>query len=297
MDLTAVDVVRLARTRADVVLGPGAAALAGGTWLYSEPQPGTRELVDLTTLGWTPLEVHDAGLTVAATCTIADLVALPQQPGWRAQPVVEHCARMLVASEKIWRAATVGGNVCTALPAGALISLLTALDATAVIWTPDGGERSTPVADLVTGVRTTALRPGEVLRALEIPRAALEADAVARRAALTPHGRSGAVVVGRRDAGGATTLGLTAGVRRPVVLRFAAPPSAAATRDAVAAVTDWYDDVHGAPDWRRAMTLRLAEEVRAELAGRAGGGSAVPAASTTTTLPAPRPPRPEEGVP
>ncbi|MDT7569507.1 MAG: hypothetical protein QOG76_8131, partial [Pseudonocardiales bacterium] len=28
----------------------------------------------------------------------------------------------------------------------------------------------------------------------------------------------------------------------------------------------WFDDPHGAPDWRRAVTLLLAEEVRAELA-------------------------------
>jgi hypothetical protein len=28
----------------------------------------------------------------------------------------------------------------------------------------------------------------------------------------------------------------------------------------------WYDDAHGAPDWRRAMTLRFAEELRTEAA-------------------------------
>ena len=37
-------------------------------------------------------------------------------------------------------------------------------------------------------------------------------------------------------------------------------------RALVEAVDDWYDDPHGAPDWRRAMTLRLAEQVREELA-------------------------------
>src|SRR5215218_367406 len=157
MDLTTVDAVRVARSRTDLVLGQGVAALAGGTWLYSEPQPGVRELVDLTGLGWRPLEVDDDGLTIAATCTVAELVALLPVPGWASQHLVESCARALVASVKIWDAATVGGNVCTALPAGAMISLLVALDATAVVWTPDGGERRMPVADLVTGVRTTAL--------------------------------------------------------------------------------------------------------------------------------------------
>ena len=43
-------------------------------------------------------------------------------------------------------------------------------------------------------------------------------------------------------------------------------PTADELRAAVDAVDDWYDDPHGAPDWRRAMTLRLAEQVREELA-------------------------------
>jgi len=266
MDLTSVDVVRVARTRADVVLGPGAAALAGGTWLYSEPQPGLRELVDLTGLGWPPVVVDDDGLTIAATCTIAELAALPPVPGWTSQHLVEQCARALVASVKIWGAATVGGNVCTALPAGAMTSLLVGLDATAVVWTVDGGERRLPVAELVTGVRTTALAPGEVLRAVHVPAATLASRAVFRRAALTPHGRSGTVVIGRLDADGAVTVSITAAVPRPRRLRFDALPDAGDLAVALAAVDDWYDDVHGAPDWRRAMTLRLAEQVRVELA-------------------------------
>jgi len=27
----------------------------------------------------------------------------------------------------------------------------------------------------------------------------------------------------------------------------------------------YYDDIHGAPDWRRHMTFRLAEEIRRDL--------------------------------
>jgi CO/xanthine dehydrogenase FAD-binding subunit len=270
MDLTTVDAVRIARSRADLVLGPGVAALAGGTWLYSEPQPGVRELVDLTTLGWPAVEIDDDGVTLGATCTIAELVALPPVPGWRSQHLVGSCARALVASEKIWTAATVGGNLCTALPAGAMISLAVALDATAVVWTADGGERRLPVTELVTGVRTTALAPGEVLRAVHLPAAALRSEAVFRRAALTPHGRSGTVVIGRLDDDGPVTVSITGGVPRPRRLGFDALPDAHQLAVALGAVDDWYDDVHGAPDWRRAMTVRLAEQVRVELAARSG---------------------------
>jgi CO/xanthine dehydrogenase FAD-binding subunit len=67
---------------------------------------------------------------------------------------VAQCANALLASFKVWNAATVGGNVAVGLPAGAMTALLATLDATAVVWTADGGERRVPVADLVVGVRT-----------------------------------------------------------------------------------------------------------------------------------------------
>ena len=79
------------------------------------------------------------GLTIAATCTLRQLADLPAVPGWRSQHLVQECLRSLVMSEKIWDLATVGGNICLALPAGALITLAVALDATAVVWTPSGG--------------------------------------------------------------------------------------------------------------------------------------------------------------
>ncbi|MET0788250.1 MAG: FAD binding domain-containing protein [Cellulomonas sp.] len=265
MDLTSLDRVRAAHDRTELSLGPRSAPLAGGTWLFSEPQPDLEELVDLTTLGWPDVEVTPAGLSVAATCTIRALVDLPPVAGWASQHLVERCARSLAASEKIWDWATVGGNICLALPAGALTSLAVALDATAVVWTPDGGERRVPVSDLVTGVRTTALEPGEVLRSLEIGAAVLAEPAAFRRTALTQHGRSGAIVIGRRSAGGLVVT-LTAGVTHPHRLAFADAPGADELRAAIEQVDDWYDDPHGAPDWRRAMTLRLAEQVREELA-------------------------------
>jgi CO/xanthine dehydrogenase FAD-binding subunit len=266
MDLTSLDRIRTAHDRAELALGARSAPLAGGTWLFSEPQPGLDELVDLTTLGWPSIELTADALTLAATCTIRSLADLPPVPGWRSQHLVQQCARSLVASEKIWDWATVGGNIAVALPAGALTTLAVALDATALVWTPDGGERRQPVASLVTGVRTTTLRPGEVLRSISVPAAVLAQPAAFRRVALTKHGRSGAIVVGRRDDDGGLVVTLTAGVTHPHRLAFPAPPTADELRTAVESVDDWYDDPHGAPDWRRAMTLRLAEQVREELA-------------------------------
>ena len=51
---------------------------------------------------------------------------------------------------------------------------------------------------------------------------------------------------------------------------FAKIPEADELREALRiSITDdlYHDDLHGKPDWRKHMTLRLAEEIRAELAG------------------------------
>ena len=47
----------------------GYAWLAGGTWLFSEPQIATDTLIDLESLGWPALHASRDGLDIAATCT------------------------------------------------------------------------------------------------------------------------------------------------------------------------------------------------------------------------------------
>jgi len=265
MDLHAVQELHRPRDRAELAarLTPGAAPLAGGTWLFSEPQPDVTALVDLTGLGWPALTATpDGGLEIAATCTLTELAAT-------GPPLFRTCCRCLAGSFKIWHTATVGGNICLALPAGPVTSLCAALDGVAQLWGPGGAERRVPVAELVTGVRRTALRSGEVLRAVRLPGPALRARTAFRRAALTPEGRSGTVVIGRRDPDGAVVVTLTAATERPCRLAFAAVPDGAALRAALAGIDCWYSDPHGAADWREHVTGLLAAEVVAELAGRA----------------------------
>ena len=266
MDLPGLTSVRVARSRADLALGESVAPMGGGTWLYSEPQPGLTGLVDLTGLGWTPWEAReDGGLTLAATCTIATAASIPPRPEWPALPLFARCAGSLLASFKVQAVATVGGNIATGLAAGAMISLTTALDAELVIWTPDGGERRQAVAEFVLGQRRTTLAPGEVIRSIELAPHAMAARTAFRRIALSPLGRAGTVVAARRDPEGAVTVSVTGGTDRPEVLRFAAPPPGGVLADAVTAIDSWFTDPHGAADWRRAMTLLLAEEAVAEL--------------------------------
>jgi CO/xanthine dehydrogenase FAD-binding subunit len=133
---------------ADARLGiwrPGDAWLAGGTWLFSEPQPALTRLLDLHAFGWTALQVSPDGLDIAATCTLAEL-ARQEFPPWQAASLVGQCCAALLGSFKVWNTATVGGNICLALPAGPMISLTAALDGVAEIWGTGGAVRRIPVA-------------------------------------------------------------------------------------------------------------------------------------------------------
>src|SRR6202012_268209 len=146
----------------------GDAWLSGGTWLFSEPQPDLTRLIDLAGFGWPPLELGSNGLRIAATCTLAQLAGADLPTAWRAGPLFRRCCRALLGSFKIWNAATVGGNLCMALPAGPMAALAVALDGDCTIWTPEGGERHLRTAEFVRGPQQNALRPGELLRAIDL---------------------------------------------------------------------------------------------------------------------------------
>lgn len=269
MDLNTIDAVARPRSRADLAgFAQGDAWLAGGTWLFSEPQPHLTRLVDLAGIGWEPLRADGSGLAIAATCTIAELDAFEAPAGWQAAPLIGLCCRAFLASFKIWNMASVGGNLCLALPAGPMISLCAALDGTCTIWAPDGGERSVSVLDFVEGPRRPALLPGEVLRSIQLAAEALSRRAAFRRASLSAEGRSGVLLIGTLAASGAFALTVTAATRRPMRLAFAGMPSegelAARIVDAIPDAL-YYDDVHGRPDWRRHMTFCFAEEIRREV--------------------------------
>ncbi len=265
MDLIGVRDVRVAHSREDLVFAPGELPLGGGTWLFSEEQPELTGLVDLTTLGWEPLAVTHEGLSIAATCTLAQFSTIEARDGWLAHPLIWQCVNSLLGSFKVWAVATVGGNICMALPAGPMTSFAAAMDATALIWSPDGTDRRMPVARLVEGVQLTALAHGEVVRSIDVPLTSLRSRTGFRRIALSPLGRTGTLVIGRADPSGEVVFTVSGGTSRPHVLRFDEIPTARALAGAVDGIDDWYDDPHGAPDWRRAMSLMYAEEIRSEL--------------------------------
>src|SRR6266516_3432688 len=177
----------------------GYAWLAGGTWLFSEPQDATDTLIDLDQLHWPALEASSAGLDIAATCRIAELYRFEGPAEWIATPLLRECCNCFLASFKIWNAATVGGNICMSLPAGAMISLVVSLEGRLTLWPRDGAPREMPAVDFVTGIHSNVLRPGELLRKIHLPVSALVKQAALRQASLTKLGRSAALLIGTCD--------------------------------------------------------------------------------------------------
>jgi len=276
MDLNTITEIARPRRRTDLpAWAAGDAWLAGGTWLFSELQLKVSRLIDIADLGWPALETTEQGLRIAATCKIAELDGMTFPANWTAAPLVNQCCRSFLASFKIWNMATVGGNLCMALPAGPMISLTSALDGVCTIWTPEAAERCVGVSDFVLAPQRNALQPGELLRAIDLPLSSLRRRTAFRQISLSPLGRSGALVIGTLSPDdGSFALTVTAATPRPIRLSFAEVPSRTVLREKLEAEIPqerYYTDVHGTPAWRRHVTAQFAEEIRGELAGHGAG--------------------------
>lgn len=248
----------------------GYAWLAGGTWLFSEPQAATDTLIDIEKFGWPALTAAADGLEIAATCKVIELENFVAPPEWKAAPLLSECCHSFLSSFKIWNEATVGGNIVMSLPAGPMISLAAALEGVCTLW-PRGGEpRKVPAVDFVTGNHANVLAPGELLRSIFLPASALKKTCAFRRFALTELGRSEVLLIGTRcPESGEILLTITAATLRPVQMRFETAPSASEVRQAIGrAVPDdlYLDDPHGSPAHRKHLTYYYAEQIREELA-------------------------------
>jgi CO/xanthine dehydrogenase FAD-binding subunit len=271
MNLNTVTALRHPTSAAEIAeWRDGFAWLAGGTWLFSEPQPSTDTLIDLGNFRWPALGVSPAGLDIGATCHIAELYHFEAPREWIAASLIRACCNALLASFKIWNAATVGGNICMSLPAGAMISLVAALEGRCTLWPRDGAPREVPAIDFVTGNHVNVLHPGELLRKIHLPDSALRKRVAVRQASLTKLGRSAALLIGTSDlARQDLLLTITAATPCPVQLQFGEIPSAEALRRAIDTripAKRYFADVHGSAAYKRHLTYHFAERIRAELA-------------------------------
>jgi CO/xanthine dehydrogenase FAD-binding subunit len=271
MDLPNIKSCLSPRTPEEITSWPdGQAWLAGGTWLYSEAQPLLRTLVDMGKFGWPALQPSAGGLEISATCTIAQLASFPVPAEWVAGSLFEPCCHALQSSFKIWHEATVGGNLCLSLPAGALIALTAALEGTFLLWPRNSAPRTVPAIEFVTGNHQNVLAPGELLRSVHLPVSALRKRAALRRFSLTQEGRSSVLIIGTRcPATDEFLLTITAATVRPVQLRFSPLPGERELMEALdqQIPTPLYlADSHGTPAHRQHLTRYFAAQILSELA-------------------------------
>ena len=147
---------------------PDATILAGGTDVMVEVNAGRRTAGPVVSLRRVP-ELRDwwrEGDDVVLGCCLTFATA-EAKPLAGLLPGLAQAART-VGSPQIRSAATVGGNVCTASPAGDSLPVLAALGARVRLLSP-AGPRTLPLLDFVTGVKRTALQRAELVTALQVP--------------------------------------------------------------------------------------------------------------------------------
>ena len=168
-----------------------------------------------------------------------------------------------VAHPQIRNRGTIGGSLAHADPAAELPAVMVALDATMIVRGGDGARR-VPARDFYLGLFTTALEPGELLAAVELPAPAEGARhafaELARR-----HGDfalAGVAVSLSRTGDGAVEEASVAllGVDDVPVLSSAAeqlvgrrpdPDAIATVAEETSAALDPPGDIHATPEYRR----------------------------------------------
>ncbi len=155
----------------EALAADGARPMAGGTDLLVEMRNGQRKpqvLVDIK--GLEELQVLDVdpgkGASIGAGVSLNALVDSARVRKYL--PLLSEAA-FSIATYQLRNRATLVGNICNASPAADMAPPLYVLEAQVVIAGPDG-ERRLPVSEFITGVKSTALKQGELVVRVEIPR-------------------------------------------------------------------------------------------------------------------------------
>ena len=244
--------------------------LAGGTDYYPGRvgQPLDDDLLDLT--GIAALRgIGDRGdhWRIGALTTWTDVIRADLPACFDG---LKDAARE-VGGVQIQNAGTIAGNLCNASPAADGAPNLAALDAAVELSAADGMRRL-PIADFLTGNRTTALDDGEIVTAILVPKlpdAAVSAflKLGARRYLVISIVMIGIVLV--PDEGVVGDARIAVGACSPVTRRLPALEAAlkgrlldgtlgeAASAESVESVLSPIDDVRGSAAYRLDATLTM----------------------------------------
>ena len=157
--------------------GDEARLFAGGTALMLAMRQRLVTPSHIVYLGGVPgldsIEFRQNGLRIGALVTHAQVADSPVVK--KHYPVLADMAAH-VANPQVRNQGTVAGNLCYADPATDPPGCLMALGASVRVTGP-GGERSLALDEFFTDYYTTALEPGEVVIAIEVPRLAEDVSA------------------------------------------------------------------------------------------------------------------------
>ncbi|HEY7700299.1 MAG TPA: xanthine dehydrogenase family protein subunit M [Vicinamibacteria bacterium] len=147
---------------------PDAVPLAGGTDFMVAWNAGAsngRTILDLSRLGsWKRIAETKTGVRVGSLVTHRDLQLHPLVRK-RLPLLVEACAT--IGGRQIQARGTLGGNIANASPAGDTFPPLAVYEARVRLRTVSES-RVLPLLDVFTGVKKTALAPGELIDSIEI---------------------------------------------------------------------------------------------------------------------------------
>lgn len=249
-----------------------AVVLAGGTDVFPTlgDRPAPPRILDVTAVSDLKGIAADGALwRIGAGVTWAEFVRadLPRQfDGLKA-------AGRQVGSVQVQTTGTLAGNICNASPAADGVPVFLALNASVELASL-AGRRVVALADFVTGVRRTDLRPGEIVTAILVPETGGDVrsgfEKLGARAYLVISIASLAAVL-RFDAGAVAAARIAVGACSPVPQRLPALERAlvGVPEGALGAVvrTDHFegltpiDDVRASAAYRRDAVATLARRM------------------------------------
>lgn len=152
-------------TASSLLTRKGARVIAGGTDLLVTGPADTESLVDIKELGLSYIR-EDNDLRIGATTSFSDLLRSPLLERYPYRILYDAAGEL--GHHNLRHIATLGGNICNAVPSADAPVALIALDAEAVIHGPSG-DRAIPLDGFFKFVRETVLEKGEFLKELIIP--------------------------------------------------------------------------------------------------------------------------------
>ncbi|MDH3233249.1 MAG: FAD binding domain-containing protein [Alphaproteobacteria bacterium] len=261
------------------------AILAGGTDFYPARvgKPLDDDVLDITALSaLRGIERHGDTWCIGALATWTDLIRAELPPAFDG---LKSAARE-VGGVQIQNAGTIAGNLCNASPAADGVPSLLALDAT-IELSSTRGTRAVPLADFITGNRSTVREADELATGIVVPEPGAGTQSSflklgARRYLVISIVMAGFVIEPEGEEVGRARIAV--GACSPVARRLPALEAALmgqpldaglgdhVTADHLATALAPIDDVRGSAAYRQDAALSVVRRGLSELGGQMAGG-------------------------